>query len=137
MSLRKILRFKKKQCISFSPEFYRVRTKIQDFWKFRNDENIFNLVPLNGEGFQKYEKFAHFIPQNGKEFCLKYTNLIPINEEEIQNDENIFNLVLLNGEGFWNDEKFSILSCKTKNNFENMKNLPISSHKMEKNFKII
>ena len=41
--------------------------------------------------------------------------------------ENIFNLVPLNGEKFCDDEKFSMLSHLMEKNFENMKNLTISS----------
>ena len=136
----------------------------EDIW---NDENIYILVLLNGEEFWNDENFqccpakwrriskiwkvCPFHPAKWKRILFKIYqshtnkqwrnskwwnifNLVPLNGKGFWNDKNIFNLVPLNVEGFWNDEKCSILSCKTEKNF---KNLPISSHKMEKNFKII
>ena len=49
--------------------------------KFCDDEKLFkNVVPLNGEEFRKYEKFDNFILLNGKEFqkYLKLVNLMKI-----------------------------------------------------------
>ena len=36
--------------------------------EFRNHENIFNLVLLNGEEFQNYENILIFSPQTEKNF---------------------------------------------------------------------
>ena len=60
--------------------------KISSREGFRNDENICNLDPLNGEEF--------WIDNN-------IFNLVPLNREGFRNDENICNLDPLNGEEFW------------------------------------
>jgi hypothetical protein len=36
--------------------------------EFRNDETLFNIVPLNGGEIQNYVIFVNLIPLNGEDF---------------------------------------------------------------------